>query len=75
MPLDLRSNPALHTLSKLAKGKLMTNDETAKKEVECPMCGGINIEEIKHAENSYGTFVTIYLCKDCDVEFEIEMQM
>ncbi len=53
----------------------MTNDETAKKEVECPMCGNTKIEEIKHAENSYGTFVIIYLCKDCDVEFEIEMQM
>ena len=53
----------------------MANDQPATKEITCPMCGSTNVEEIKNAENSYGTFVTIYLCKDCDVEFEIEIQM
>ena len=48
----------------------MAEKETEKKEIECPMCGGFETETVKTGENSYGLFVTIHLCRDCDVEFE-----
>lgn len=36
----------------------------------CPICGGENTEVAEAAENSYGEFVNICVCKDCDIEFD-----
>lgn len=52
----------------------MAEKETKKSDVECPMCGGFETEKVKTGENSYGVFVTIYLCRDCDVEYEIQVK-
>lgn len=46
------------------------NESESDKKANCPMCGGKNTEEQGLSENSYGEFVTVHLCIDCDIEFE-----
>ena len=51
---------------------MQEENKNIKKNHKCVICGKSNIEEIDTTENSYGEFVVIYHCLDCDIEFEVK---